>query len=60
MLQMSASAFAGLLVQLASLPSAVGGIKRQLPYLYLAFFFFSPLGDLRAKASLETLPFCSF
>lgn len=45
MLQMSASAFAGLLVQLASLPSAVGGIKRQLPYLYLAF----PLGDLRAK-----------
>lgn len=59
MLQMSASAFAGLLAQLASLPSAVGGIKQQLPYLYLAFFFF-PLGDLRAKTSLETLPFCSF
>lgn len=57
---MSASGFAGLLAPLARLSSAVGGIKRQLPYLYLAFFFFFPLGDLGAKASLETLPFCSF
>ena len=58
---MSASGFAGLLAPLARLSSAVGGIKRQLPYLYLAFFFFFfTLGFLSAKASLETLPFCSF